>query len=293
MLLRLAPDASRSSPGDGVHKPPSPFCKAGTKRYMLCPHAYGTFDSCATCRSGVRRSNRMEVGRRQGRHSLQRSACTRRTARRDLWGVQSRLGQRLTLNTLDNHKLTFSRTRGDELSKLRDLETGRSRNDRELGRRRRCAAPLRTAAATRTLSLFVSGWSPRSGLSADGDGIFSARCSARPAFPDRRDSGWPRHAHPGIAYRAFHRTSGISSATARGSCAASTAETTRTRSGQQVAYFAAELRRTQRCAPRDQSTDEQTRSTVVRFGGSSSLSNSHCLASRVQFVAARMRGDTD
>jgi hypothetical protein len=293
-LLRLAPDASRSSPGDGVHKLPSPFCKAGTKRYMLCPHAYGTFDTCASCRSGVRRSNRMEVGRRQGRHSLQRSACARRTAGRDRRWIQSRFDQRFTAsNTFTVDNLSLSRACGNELSKLRDLETGRSGNDRQLGRRRRRAAAVRTGDPVWALFVSLSGWASRSGLSPDCDGIFVARCSPRSAFVDRCHSGWSRYSHSGVPDGEFHGSPRICGAAASWTYASTSAEATWTASRQQAADQAAELRCIERRASDRQSPDEQTRSTVIRFGGSSSLPDSHGLASRAQFVAVRMHGATD
>jgi hypothetical protein len=290
MHLRLASALpQRSSLGDGVHKAPSPFCKAGTKRYMLCPYAYGTVDSRVTCRSGVRRSNRMEVGRRQGRHSLQRSARTRRTACGNLWRLTSGLHSpaHAVLVAIGNSSTQQS------VSKLRNLEARSAGDDREFRRCGGSGAPLRAGNAVRSFSVPVYRRSAGARFPAQRARPHAERSSARISQPSCSYSRQSRKANRGITFGGVLRASGIDSSTTSRSRAPATTEATRTRSGQQVAYEAAQLRGTERCEPDDQSADEQTRSTVIRSGGYSSPADSHCLALRAQFFTARMRRATD
>jgi hypothetical protein len=295
MHLRLASALPlRSSLGDGVHKAPSPFCKAETKRYMLCPHAYGTDRSGSTCRSGVCRPDRMEVGGRKGHHSLQRSTRSRRAACRALdRHFAGRPGQYHTPPVILFEQLAFTRTCGDELSQFRNWEAQRSRDDRELGRRSRCATTFRTGPAKRSLSLSVPRWPTDTGFPSQGAGIHAARCSARYALARRSHSRWPRHSNPDDSAGAFHRSSGVRGAAASRTCAASAAEVSRSASRKQAAHDATKLHGDQRRATEYRSAHEQARSSVSRARGLSGSFDLHDLALRGRRVASQLRRELE
>jgi hypothetical protein len=263
MLLRLAPCLIRSSPGDGVHKPPSPFCKAESKRYMLRPYAYGTVGSRVTCRSGARKPVRMEVGRRQGRNALHRSARSRRAARRDLNWLAGRFG---ASTCRDEHSFATIYAGCYELPRFRNLEARRSRHGCQYGRRSRCSVALRTNIATRSFYFSVSRWEARRRLSAKWHGVHAQRSAARYAHIGCGDSQQLR-SHPGNANCSVHGSPRVRSQSTRWSIAATHTKAARARCSEQAAFIAAELCGVEWSTVADGCAHEQACSSLVRSRG--------------------------
>ena len=262
MHLRLAPAAHTQYSGDGVHKAPSPFCKAEMKRYMLCPHAYAIVDSRVTCRSGVRRPDRVEVGRRQGRYSLQRSASPRCAACGDINRLSRRFHQQYTFSFLI-FEFAAARPSGVELSQLRNSETRRPGHHSKHRRCGRCAIGLRARIAARSHGLSLSRWSSRAGLSADGSRVRIARRAARAALVASNHSrrSWNEVAGDGAS--SFHRPTRIRCSAACRPSTSFAAEDAWPTSRQQSSDFATELRCAERRAPSNRSAHEQACSSVA------------------------------
>jgi hypothetical protein len=220
MHLRLAPDASRGSPGDGVHKASSPFCKVESKRYMLCPYAYGTDASRLTRRTGVCGADRMEVGRRKWSDPLQRSADSRRSA----GGDQHRFARRCVARGAFEYE--FRSSAADKpVPQFRDLEASASGDDRQFGRGRRGCITLRPRATTRPFASPLSGRSAVGGLPAKCTDLHLARCVSRFAFIERNHPGPAREPDFPVPFSAILCPSGIYRPTAGWACFASARQT--------------------------------------------------------------------
>lgn len=187
---------------------------------MLCPHAYGTDRSSATRRSGVRGADRMEVGRRQGRHALQRPTRPRRAANRNLYGlpIRHRVGPTGLEHILgcQAYAVATDRSSRRELSQSGNLEAERPGDDRELRRCRRCSNSVRTGSEARALDPALPRQHAGSGLSADGAELQFTERPARDSHPRGRDSRRARHSSSSVPPSYVHRPSGIGCAASGG-----------------------------------------------------------------------------
>jgi hypothetical protein len=257
---------------------------------MLCPYAYGTVGSRVTCRSGVRKPNRMEVGRRPRRYSLQRSTDTRRAARGDLRRIAC--GFISIGNALFLVYVVAPSSGRDELSQLRDLEARQSRFDREYWRFRGCASAIRAYFATRTLGSSISRRSTRRRLSRNCTRVHADGSFARNTLPHRRDSR-QQQSHPRIAIGQFYCSTRVgSSASGRPSVATDTeagSHAAGPQCQQQVAFVAAKLRRVEWPTAANRSSNEQTCSSVALSEQIASPLSIAILVMRGAYAAAHMR----
>jgi hypothetical protein len=257
---------------------------------MLCPHAYGTDASRPTCRSGARRPDRMEVGRRERHHPLQRPTHSGGATSRDLNWIESGQRQRVTpVDTYDEPACVSASSQ--QLPKLRNPKTRQRGHHPEFGRGRGRETALRTVIAARTLCSSLLRWPSRSGLLPHCAGIHIAGSCARRTYTHRSDSRPERAALSGIGASSLHRSSGIFRAAARWPRASSSpaGKAQGSAGWQQTAQDAAQLLRIERCASQGRSAHEQTRSAVAPASGFHDRVSHRCRAIRGWRIAAPAR----
>lgn len=254
---------------------------------MLRPHAYGTAPSSATCRSGVRRSDRMEVGRRKRRYSLRRSTGAGCRAHRPHSDLASRFRRNAPTS---GDCIASAASAGHLLSQFRDLAARRSGHRRQYGWSRRSTAALRAEPPTWTLPLSLFG-RPSHRRPVDHRSRFHAsRCAPWTAHTGGSDSGRSRHSNRRNGAGSLHRSARVDCATSSWAYIAYATKDTRATNRQQVAAVAAQLCNAERRPTTNQSAHELARSSIVRARGRSAAVAILVLAKRAPHVVARVRG---
>ncbi len=221
---------------------------------MLCSHAYCAAIARDACDSGVRIADRMEVGGRARRHAFLGSSCS------GCHQSRNQLQQSLRASAFEQSQYVQSAlaSRGRSISRFRNLHACRGRCPHQYRRPSQRQHSIESSVECGGHIGPVSRRAVGGRLSGQRHGVFAYRSCPRSTLGYCSHHGFGGTRSQNYESRALYCPTGVDRAATGRSCieAASEAAASQAWRIKQLAFFTAQLRRSQRRSSQDRSANQ-------------------------------------